>query len=107
MITIRSYNLFQPSAERTSSRFRPNPAINRWAIFNRPRNADSAEPIFWATPGGLDYPVIEMNQEALPQMRCEAVEDRSGHDTSVSGTGTLETGRLPGGCMVPDLLCRL
>src|SRR5437773_2689784 len=50
MITIRSYNLFQPSAARTSSRFRPNPAINRWAIFNRPRNADSAEPIFWATP---------------------------------------------------------
>jgi len=41
--------------------------------------------------------VIEMNQEALPQLRCEAVEDRSGHDTSVSGTGTLETGRLPGG----------
>src|SRR5436190_17836892 len=50
MITIRSHNLFQPSAARTSSRFRPNPAINRWAIFNRPRNADSAEPIFWATP---------------------------------------------------------
>src|SRR6266480_4176100 len=50
MITIRSYILFQPSAARTSSRFRPNPAINRWAIFNRPRNADSAEPILWATP---------------------------------------------------------
>src|SRR5437867_5739855 len=50
MITIRSYNLFQPSAARTSSRLRQNPAINRWAIFNRPRNADSAEPIFWATP---------------------------------------------------------
>src|SRR5213079_381537 len=57
MITIRSYNLFQPSAARTSSRFRPNPAINRWAIFNRPRNADSAEPIF-GQRRSLSLPVL-------------------------------------------------
>jgi hypothetical protein len=28
--------IIQPSASRTSSLFRPIPAINRWAIFNRP-----------------------------------------------------------------------
>ena len=30
------------------SDFRQTPAINRWAIFNRPLNADSERPTFWA-----------------------------------------------------------
>jgi hypothetical protein len=35
---------FQSSASQTSSRGRPIPAINRWAIFSRPLNADWGGP---------------------------------------------------------------
>src|ERR1700694_4111011 len=51
MITTKPASLFsRPLASRTTSLFRPIPAINRWAIFNRPLNADSVEPTFWAKP---------------------------------------------------------
>ena len=53
--------------------------------------------------GGLDYSVIEMNEELCPIALRKGKENRSGRDASFSGTGNAGASREASGRVVPAL----
>src|SRR5216683_2837281 len=103
MITTRSFDLFSRPLHGLRLGLGRFPAMNRWAIFNRPLRADSVEPTFWAKPAFAEIASRALSRPSVVRPLTYDLRDAWGRAVSLGSRLIVCWSRL-GGISAPPLL---